>query len=131
MRNGVDRPIGDNDNGWVGSLGSWIEYRFKKPRRVRRLRLVFDSDLNRPWGDMGRYWPLQKEPLGVPETMLRAYRIEALDQNDQWRVVIHEENNYQRLVRLETDVETSAIRFIPEATWGAEQVHVFAWDVDI
>ena len=66
----------------------------------------------------------------MPETMLRAFRIEALDQHNRWQLIVREDNNYQRLVRLETDVETSAIRFIPQATWGAEQVHIFAWDVD-
>jgi len=33
------------------------------------------------------------------------------------------------LVRLKVDIETTAIRFIPEATWGAEKVHLFSWDV--
>jgi hypothetical protein len=97
---------------------------------VRGLRFVFDSDLNRPEKNMPHSYPLHIEPVGVPETMIRAFRVEALDQNNRWRVIVREESNYQRLVRLETDVETSAIRFIPEATWGAEQVHVFAWDVD-
>jgi hypothetical protein len=27
------------------------------------------------------------------------------------------------------NLETMAIRLIPEATWGAEQVHIFAWEV--
>ena len=130
LRNGVDRPVDGDDNGWVGAPGSWVQYRFDRPRRVRRLRMVFDSDLNRPWGDMGNYRPLHFEPRGVPETMLRAFRIEALDQHNRWQLIVREDNNYQRLVRLETDVETSAIRFIPQATWGAEQVHIFAWDVD-
>ena len=27
------------------------------------------------------------------------------------------------------DVETTAVRFVPDATWGAEQAHVFAFDL--
>jgi len=130
LRNGLDRPVGGDDNGWMGNCGSWVQYSFDRPQRVRRLRFVFDSDLNRPEKNMPHSYPLHIEPVGVPETMIRAFRVEALGQNNRWRVIVHEESNYQRLVRLETDVETSAIRFIPEATWGAEQVHVFAWDVD-
>ena len=32
-------------------------------------------------------------------------------------------------VRLEIDIQTSALRFVPEATWGAKQAHLYAWDV--
>jgi hypothetical protein len=35
-----------------------------------------------------------------------------------------------RLVRLDIDIRARAIRFVPEATWGAECAHLFAWDVD-
>ena len=130
LRNGIDRPVDGQDNGWSGSPGSWVEYRFASPRQVRNVRIIVDSELTRPWGDMGGYRPLKIEPWRVPETILRAFRIEALDDNDDWQVIIREKNNYQRLVRLETDVKTRAIRFVPEVTWGAGRVHLFAFDVD-
>jgi hypothetical protein len=129
LRNGLDRPIEDQDNGWRGSLGSWVEYRFDTPQRVRRLRFTFDSDLDRPEKNQPHYFPLDAEPVSVPEPMVRAFRIEALDDNGTWQVVARKENNYQRLVQLDVDVESEAIRFIPEATWGASAAHVFAWDV--
>ena len=106
-----------------------MQYSFDGPRRVRGLRFVFDSDLNRPEKNMPYSYPIHLEPLGVPQTMTRAFRVEALDENGGWKVVAREENNYQRLVRIEIDVPTTALRFIPEATWGAERVHLFAWDV--
>ena len=62
--------------------------------------------------------------------MARAFRVEALDAQGNWKVIAREENNYQRLMRVETDVWTKAVRFIPEETWGMEHVHVLAWDVD-
>jgi hypothetical protein len=134
LRNGLDRPVGADDNGWTGGIGSWVQVAFDSPRHVRRLRFVFDSDLNRPEKSTPHCYPLRAEPVGVPETMTRAFRVEALDEalieGGRWRVIAREENNYQRLVRLEVDVQTSALRFVPEGTWGAERVHVFAWDVD-
>jgi hypothetical protein len=129
LRNGLDRPIGDQDNGWRGSLGSWVEYRFDRPRRVRGIRLTFDSDLNRAEKNQPHYYPLEAELVAVPETMVRAFRIEALDEDDAWVVIAREEINYQRLVRLDVDLETEAVRFVPEATWGAPDAHVFAWEV--
>jgi hypothetical protein len=130
LRNGLDRPIGDADNGWMGSIGSWVQYAFGGVRRVRALRFVFDSDLNRPEKNQPACYPLQIEPVGVPKTMTRAFRIEALGENGEWTVVLRQEDNYQRLTRIETDVQARAIRFVPEATWSAERAHLFAWDVE-
>jgi hypothetical protein len=134
LRNGIDRPVGNADdvganNGWTGALGSWVQYAWEEPRHVGALRFTFDSDLDRPEHNMPCRYPLPVEPLGVPETVVRAFRIEAQDQSGKWTTVAHVENNYQRLVRLALDVETHAIRFIPESTWGAPQAHLFAWDV--
>ncbi|AUS98581.1 hypothetical protein CDQ84_11160 [Clostridium thermosuccinogenes] len=138
LRNGLDRPIGEEDNGWTGSIGSWVQYTFKQSEKIREIRFVFDSDLNRTEKvynkvqkahNMPCNYPLDSEPLKVPESMTRAFRIEAKDKNGQWKTVLKVDNNYQRLVKLKVNIETTAIRFIPEATWGAERVHVFSWDV--
>jgi len=93
------------------------------------LRFTFDSDLNRPEMNQPSSYPLEMPACGVPWTMTRDFRIEALDDTGKWTVVAQVTNNYQRLLRLETDVMATAIRFIPEATWGAAEVHVFAWDI--
>jgi FAD-dependent oxidoreductase family protein len=129
LRNGLDRPIGGADNGWTGSVGAWVAYAFDQVQPVRRLRLVFDSDLNRPEKNEHANRSLDWEPVGVPQTMTRAFRVEALDESGAWQTIARHENNYQRLVWIGTDVRTRAIRFVPEATWGAPSAHLFAWDV--
>ena len=129
LRNGLDRPIGDADNGWMGSVGAWVEYAFDQVEPVRKLRFVFDSDLNRPEKNEHANRSLDWEPVGVPQTMTRAFHIEALDESGAWQTIACQENNYQRLVWIDTDVRTRAIRFVPTATWGAPSVHLFAWDV--
>lgn len=129
LRNGIDRPIGEIDNGWSGSTGSWIQYSFDKPQRIKELRFVFDSDLNRSGLNMPCNYPLNTEPLSVPKTMIRSFRIEFLNANNEIIETKEESNNYQRLVRIKTDIVTNAIRFIPISTWGADKFHIFAWDV--
>lgn len=129
LRNGVDRPVGEVDNGWSGSLGAWVEYAFDTPQQVSECRFVFDSNLNRKRLNMVSCYPRDLEPHRVPETLVRAFRIEALGENGEWAPVARVENNHQRLVRVPLDVRASAVRFVPEATWGAEGVHLFAWDV--
>ncbi len=129
LRNGIDRPVGGEDNGWVGSIQGWVEYRFSNRERIKELRFIFDSDLNRPIHNMPCYYPLDQDDFHVPSTMLKSFRIEALDTQGDWKTVARVENNYQRLVRLKIDICTQAVRFVPEATWGAEKVHMFAWDI--
>jgi len=129
LRTGLDRPIGGADNGWRGPLGSWVQYAFPAKRKVSQLRFVFEGNLSPRVRDTRCNYPLDPPPFAVPAPMIRAFRVEATEGSGVWQVVAREENNYQRLVRLAVDLETAAVRFVPEATWGADGAHVFAWDV--
>ncbi|MBN1248726.1 MAG: FAD-dependent oxidoreductase [Anaerolineae bacterium] len=129
LRNGLDRPIGTEDNGWTAHLGAWAEYRFDGPTQVTGLRFTFDSDLNRPEKSTPANIPLDMPEIAPPATLVRAFRILAQGEPNEWREVARVDANHQRLVRLPVDVTTCAVRFIPEATWGAGEAHVFAWDV--
>lgn len=138
LRNGVDRPVDDADNGWRGALGSWVELRFDRVRRVSRARLVFDSDLNRKGKNMPCCRPLEPTAHAIPAaasllngaapSMIRAFRIEAW-RDDGWDTVARYEDNHQRLVQVDLHVDTAAVRFVPEATWGAPDAHLFAFEV--
>ncbi|NOZ22354.1 MAG: hypothetical protein GXP25_14840, partial [Planctomycetes bacterium] len=129
LRNGIDRPVGDEDNGWTGSIDSWVEYTFDEPQELSQARFIFETNLDHRWRSMRCAYPLDAKPIRVHPGMVKAFRIETMGGDGQWQVAAKVENNYQRLARVPLDVETTAIRFVPEATWGAEQVHVFAWDV--
>lgn len=129
LRNGLDRPIGDNDNGWWGGAGAWVMYSFPSMVTVRQARFVFDSDLNRPELNMLSQYPRVIQPVGVPRTLIRAFRLEIPDSDSGWRTIARVTENYQRLVRVTLDVQTEALRFVPEATWGDDRFHLFAWDV--
>jgi hypothetical protein len=129
LRNGLDRPIDSLDNGWRGALGAWVEYAFADVRHVRRMRFVFDSDLNRPEKNQHANRSLDWQPVGVPATMVRTFRVEGQEESGAWRLLARVEDNYQRLVVLESDATVRAVRFVPEATWGADDAHLFAWDL--
>ncbi|HHE70786.1 MAG TPA: FAD-dependent oxidoreductase [Chloroflexi bacterium] len=129
LRNGIDRPVGDSDNGWEAPLGAWVQYTLPEPIHIRRLRFVFDSDLNRPEMNQPANYPLDMPAVGVPRTLVRSFKVEARAQAGQWREIVRVENNYQRLVRLEVDVVCDALRFTPESTWGSPNAHLFAWDI--
>jgi hypothetical protein len=138
LRNGLERPIGDDDNGWKCAKGSFAAYHFQEPVMISQIRLVLDSDLDRltlPEEDARLNRPMKAhyfrgaKPVCVPQTLIRDFRIEALDDRGEWQMVQDITSNYQRLVMLPVDVRTTAIRFVPLATWGAAACHVFAFEV--
>jgi len=138
LRNGVDRPVGTADNGWTAPLGSVVTYTFNAPTPIARARLIFDSDLNRtdaadaaqgPARNMRHYEALNAPPWRVPESLVRAFRIETQSADGAWRTVYATDNNYQRLVRIPLAETTRAIRLVPTQTWGASQAHIFAFDI--
>lgn len=128
LRNGIDRSLGDADNGWWGKPGAWVEYRFAAPTHIAQARFTFDSNL-RSHKRMPCSWPRQGHHVCIPGMMARSFDIEALDDDDRWVCVKQVRDNYQRLVRVPLDMVTRAIRFVVRESWGAERVHVFAFDV--
>ena len=138
LRNGSDRPIGENDNGYFATLGEGIEYKFAVPTKISEVRIVFDSDLNRETlpeaehklkRDMINNRPLSFVPSYVPKTMTKAYKIEAILADGSVITIADENNNHQRLCKHSADVEAVSISLTPLSTWGNEQSHIFAFDV--
>jgi len=129
LRNGLDRPIDGQDNGWSGAPGEWVAYRWQEPVQLYEARLIVDSDLNRKLKNMPCRFDLNAPPRNTPETVTRSLRIEALGEDDAWRTVARVDDNWQRLVRIPLDVTTRAVRLVPESTWGAPKAHLFAFDV--
>jgi len=129
LKNGYDRPIGNEDNGWLGNLGEWVQCSFENPEQINELRFVFDSNLNREIHNMPCDYPLKQNDFHVPETMIKEFKIEAQDECGNWLKVAEIKNNYQRLVKLNLDLKTKAVRFIPLSTWGFEKAHVFSLDL--
>jgi hypothetical protein len=128
LRNGIDRPVGGDDNGWTGVPGDWIAYTFSKETHVSGIRVVCDSSLIGCGLTLPFAFPLDLASACVPATVLKSFRIEAKNGSGEWREVYCEENNYQRLMRVSLDVEAAAIRLVPEATWGSPSVHIFAFE---
>ncbi len=139
LRNGCDRPIGENDNGVTVEKGAVLEYRFAKPEQVHDVRIVWDSELNRTSmpevqgvtfvHNMMCNKPLNMADFHVPYSMTRAYRVTGVRADGSEETLYTAENNYQRLNRIAVSGEYTAIRLIPEETWGSEKVHLFSFDV--
>ncbi len=128
LRNGVDRPVGDALNAWQGQCGDHVEYRFATAATLHEARLVFDSDLNRAGKNMLSYYPREMPQFVVPATLVQSFRLE-VEVGGAWQVAARVTDNHQRLVRVPLAATATAVRLIPEATWGAPVVTVFAFEV--
>ncbi len=129
LRNGYDRTIQSEDNGWVCAPGDWVQYSFDDEREITLIRLVFDSNLNRKIHNMPCNYPLVQEGFHIPETLVKEFRIEYLDNRGNWVTALEVKENHQRLVKIKVSILTRGIRLIPVSSWGAGTIHIYAWDV--
>ncbi|MFI3325597.1 MAG: FAD-dependent oxidoreductase [Clostridia bacterium] len=137
LRNGKNRKIGDNDNGCFLDLGSSVQYDFDTEVDISKIRIVFDSDLNREKdrdidGKLNREvisnYPINRAKAKTPSTITKAYTIKALI-DGVYQNIYTQDNNYQRLAVIDCNVKTSSIKFVPTQTWGSEKAHIFCLDV--
>jgi hypothetical protein len=129
LRSGVDRIIGQEDNGWWAAPNECATYSFDSPVALSRVRLTFDSnqaDNKR----MPCWYPKSGTTVDMPPMLPRAYAVEAQDAAGNWQRLHQVENNDRRLVKLPVNIEAKAVRFVPLATWGADQVHLMAFEVE-
>lgn len=129
VRNGYDRVIGDEENGWTGALGDRLEFSWAEPVSIGKVRFVFDSDLCRTTHNMVSYYNFDQDPFTVPEPMTKGFKIQIKNSDGDWVDHLAEEENYQRLVWVDLNAKTDGVRFIPEETWGSKNARVFAVDL--
>lgn len=150
LLNGTERKIWGNDNGYWGMCNRAITYTFPEKKHISDFRLIVDSDLDREYTEgnprilnisttLFRRLDYNQTSFGFPECMLKAFRVEALDDDGQWQTVYETDCNRQRMIRQKLDVDTTAIRLIPvntyfseklgAATYGSAQAHIFAFEV--
>ncbi len=125
IRNGIDRG---EENLWLGSENDFIEYCFDTDTRVKGIRLIFDSDLNRKYHNMPCNYPLVQDKFKLPRTLIKEYKLQGISENGKIQE-IHITDNHQRFVRHTIDWCVKSIRFIPLKTFGAEQFRLFGFEI--
>ena len=149
LKNGLDRRIWGNDNGYYGICNRPITYTFPEKTHVSGFRLIVDSDLDREYVEgnpdllnisitLFRRLDHDYTRMGFPKCMLKAFRVEALGDDGAWYTVYETSENHQRMIREKLDCETTAIRLVPIdtyysasmwTTYGSTQAHIFSFDV--
>ncbi len=127
LRNGYDRPIGDDENMLSLEKGEKIVYSFDSYRDIKGVRLVFDSNLGRYEKNMPSYYPLNETGYRTPKTLVKAYDI--IFHTPDGDVKLTEENNYQRLSVKNLDIKADSVTIVLRETHGAEKCNIFSVDV--
>jgi len=132
LRNGQERNNDAGDQFFAADFGSYIEYHFAEPVFITEARLVFDSNLLPPHSKtMPSWYPLKGWQIDMPEELVKEFSLKVKTEvsGDNWKEIAYVEDNCRRLVRIPVGEKITAIRLIPEASWGAEKAHIFAFDV--
>ena len=149
LLNGIDRRIWGNDNGYFGKTNKAIIYTFDEPTEVTGVRLVLDSDLDREYTDGNPdalhtsstlFFPqsYNNTTFGFPKCLIKHYRIDVLDEKNEWNTAIEIFNNHQRFIKHTLNMTVKAVRFIPLSTYhserktndyGSSTAHVFNFEV--
>ena len=136
--NGHARPIGSEENAWVGKCGDYIQLDFEKPEFVKEVRLTLDSDLNRKTTGSDGYMDRKGTVCNVtrnmplvhlPKTLVSDIRVEALTENGKWELAAKISGNRRRVAYLSVNKTAKAVRVIPEKSYGNDEIKIFTLDV--
>ncbi len=128
LRSGIERDLGDADNGAWLEVGEAAEYRFDAPQKINRVRLVFDSDFVMIKRMLCSY-PLAQADAELPAMMPRDFEIQACNAG-KWQTVYTVKDNCKRLVIQDSEAfEAEAVRLVVNSVWGDSKAHVFAFEV--
>ena len=125
VRDGVDRG---EEHCWRGNAGDCIEYTWDADTPIKEIRLVFDSNLNRNYHNMPCNYPLVQTGYHIPETLIRAYRIEGISENGEVQILQIDEN-HQRFVTHKVDWNVKMVRLTPLETHGCKDFRVFSFEI--
>jgi len=127
LRDGTNRPVGEDQHCWEGRIGDSIEYAWDKPRMTASATLILDSALARLIA-MSHHQK-DNQLTHVPEEMTKDLRLEIRTPSG-WSLWRNVKGNHQRLLRIEIGVPATGVRATGDSTWGSEKVRVYAFYVE-
>jgi hypothetical protein len=122
LRNGINRPVGENENAWWWQAGDWVEYEWDEPIDLEHLNLICDSDLNA----IIRMNVWEPPIKGLPPSMVRDLRVD-LFLDGKWKALMNIKDNEQRLIRIPVGQQVKGIRVHLDKSWGSQQNRLFSF----
>ncbi|MBQ7403005.1 MAG: FAD-dependent oxidoreductase [Lentisphaeria bacterium] len=129
LRDGCDRNIEEVCHRWDCKNGDSAEYRFAKPQKISRIRLVLDSDLSRPEKNIVALRTTNQPELKLPATLVKSFDLTWQSADGKWHTIEKIRNNWKRLVVLDDlNLEAVAVKLTIRSGWG-KNPGVFSWDI--
>ena len=138
LRNGAERPIGDEENAWVGKSGDTIDVFFDEASEISRIRMVFDSDLNREHIGGGGYMDRKATLCNVkrdtplvhlPTTLVKSVRVFVSEDGENFSEIGGLRENRRRLAYVPIGRRVCAVRLLIDETHGDSEIRIFSVDV--
>ena len=98
---------------------------------MEEARFVFDSNVRDMSIKRMRCWyPKEGVNVEIPEELIKEFSLQVkVAGSDTWEEISYCEDNFQRLVKIPVQRKVSAVRFVPEASWGCQEARIFAFDL--
>lgn len=125
VRNGKERG---EENCWIGSDGDSITYTLCQETYVDKIRLVFDSNLNRDYNNMPCRYLLNETRFKLPDTLIKEYRLD-VECADGTIDTIAVADNHQRLVYHNVGKDVRKVIFTPISTYGCSEFRLFDFEL--
>ena len=65
----------------------------------------------------------------LPKTLVSDIRVDVLTENGEWETIAKVTDNRRRIVYLDINKTASAVRVIPEKSYGNNEIKIFTLDV--
>ena len=127
LRDGVNRPVGDETHRWPCRAGDHVACEFGGARFVQSATVVLDSALHK--NIQMSYHQRDDQLTRLPDELPRAFRFEGL-RDGAWVPLVEVADNRNRLIRVPVRQSLDGVRFVLDATWGAETTNLYAFYVD-
>ena len=127
LKNGFDRPQGENRNCATVKCGEEITFSFDTYKNISEIRIIFDSNLNRERYNMPCMFKLCETHYKVPKTLVKGYKITAHTENGDV-TVFETDKNRQRMNKIPANIKADKVTLTPTETWGNEEINIFSVD---
>ena len=124
LLNGIERELNDCENYWHCGENDFVGYTFNKEEEIKEIRIVFNSDLSRPFHNIVAHYFLEERIFTPPETLVEDFDIEA-----DGKVIYCKKGNYQRLIKIPVSCKAKELKLIiRKIRFNSDKCGVFAFD---
>ena len=123
LRDGISRPIKNNNHRWDCKAGDKVEFLFNKNSFVKDLAIIFDSALSRRI-QMSHHYKFDELKSPPPE-LVKEFCIDAL-LGRKWKRIYRTKDNYQRFVKIPLNKKVKGLRLTIDKTWGNKTTAISA-----